>query len=62
MENIGDRLLRALGPAIGCLCVAQICVWLPSYLTLPWFADHDVFATMAQGWDAGLLPYRDLAC
>jgi hypothetical protein len=38
-----------------------MCTWLPSYLILPWYSDTDVFATLAHGWDAGLLPYRDLA-
>jgi hypothetical protein len=42
------------------LCVVQLATWVPHYLTWPWFADHDVFATMALGWDRGQLPYRDL--
>jgi len=60
MRDPWDRLLRALCVVIGLLCVAQICVWLPFYLALPWYSDHDVFATMAQSWDAGIMPYRDL--
>jgi hypothetical protein len=43
------------------LCGFQLATWIPHYLTWPWFADHDVFATMALGWDRGRLPYRDLA-
>jgi hypothetical protein len=43
------------------LCAVQLASWVPHYLTWPWFADHDVFATMALGWDRGQLPYRDLA-
>lgn len=39
----------------------QVASWAPHYLTWPWWADHDVFATAARGWDAGRLPYRDLA-
>jgi hypothetical protein len=39
---------------------AQLVLWVPTYLVRPWWGDHDVFATMAQGWDRGLLPYRDL--
>lgn len=45
---------------VGLLCVAQLVTWAPQYLTWPWWADHDVFATAALGWDAGMLPYRDL--
>jgi hypothetical protein len=60
MRNPRDRPMRALSVAIGLLCAAQIGIWLPFYLVLPWYADHDVFATMAQSWDAGILPYRDL--
>lgn len=65
-SNPQDRLaswaLRGPLPwAIALLCVAQLATWIPHYLTWPWFADHDVFATLAQGWDAGLMPYRDLA-
>src|SRR5262249_4474963 len=30
------------------------------YLTWPWWADHDVHATLALGWERGVLPYRDL--
>jgi hypothetical protein len=42
------------------LCAFQLATWVPHYLTWPWFADHDVFATMALGWDHSQLPYRDL--
>jgi hypothetical protein len=55
-----DRCVRLLTPALATLCVFQLASWLPWYLVRPWFADHDVFATMAQGWEAGQLPYRDL--
>src|SRR4051794_2690836 len=43
------------------LCGFQLATWVPHYLTWPWFADHDVFATLALGWEHGQLPYRDLA-
>jgi hypothetical protein len=39
--------------------LAQLAAWIPHYITWPFFVDHDVFATMARGWDAGRLPYRD---
>jgi hypothetical protein len=42
------------------LIILEYAFWLPQYLTWPWWADHSVYATMAQGWDAGLKPYRDL--
>lgn len=45
---------------VGLLCAAQLLTWAPQYLTWPWWADHDVFATAAMAWDAGILPYRDL--
>src|SRR5947208_2370104 len=48
--------------ALGALCCVQLATWMPHYLTWPWFADHDVFATLALGWEHGQLPYRDLAC
>lgn len=34
--------------------------WMLSYLAWPWSPDHDVFATLARSWDAGMLPYRDM--
>lgn len=46
--------------ALVTLAAIQVLSWLPQYLTWPWWADHDVFATMALGWSQGLLPYRDL--
>ena len=30
------------------LCAVQLATWVPHYLTWPWFADHDVFATLAR--------------
>jgi hypothetical protein len=46
---------------LGGLCALQLLTWIPHYLTWPWFSDHDVFATLAFGWEHGQLPYRDLA-
>jgi hypothetical protein len=60
MRNPRDRPLRFATAALLGLCLLEILVWLPGYLTRPLFADHDVFATMARGWDAGFKPYRDL--
>ncbi len=61
-ESLAAWLLRGpLTVVMLGLIAAQLLTWIPHYLNWPWFADHDVFATLAQGWDAGLLPYRDLA-
>lgn len=35
--------------------------WLPHYLTWPLWPDSHAYATLAIGWDQGLLPYRDVA-
>ena len=51
---------RYLGRFLIVLNASVLILWLPEYLSWPWWTDHDVFATMARGWDAGLLPYRDL--
>ena len=48
-----------LAAGLGLLCVYQLLAWFPHYLTWPWWTDHDVFATAARAWDAGILPYRD---
>jgi hypothetical protein len=61
-ELLADWLLRGpLSIVMVSLIAAQLLTWIPHYLNWPWFADHDVFATLAQGWEEGLLPYRDLA-
>jgi hypothetical protein len=54
---IGSPLSSALAVA----CVLLIAGWLPHYLTWPWWPDLDAFAAIAQGWDAGILPYRDVS-
>jgi hypothetical protein len=51
---------RPLATVMGTLLVIHVVSWVPHYLTWPWWADHEVFGTMARGWDAGLRPYRDL--
>ena len=45
---------------VGLLCLALLATWIPHYLTWPWFRDLDTFATIAQSWDAGIRPYRDI--
>jgi hypothetical protein len=63
----GDRLAERLlaGPVtvlLGLVCLVQLLTWIPHYLTWPLWADHDAYATIARGWEAGVLPYRDLYC
>jgi hypothetical protein len=41
-------------------CLALLAAWVPHYLTWPWFRDLDAFASIAQAWDSGVLPYRDI--
>lgn len=49
-----------LSALLAALCVWELATWAPNYLTWPLWADHDVFATAARSWDAGLPPYRHL--
>jgi hypothetical protein len=44
------------------LTLTQTAAWVPHYATWPLYADHDVFATAARAWDAGVRPYRDFLC
>jgi hypothetical protein len=53
-------LRRGLPIGLGLLVAAQLAAWVPHYLTWPWWSDHDVFATLALGWERGWRPYRDL--
>lgn len=60
LDRWAARLLAGpltIGLAIFCLVV--VAYWLPGRLTWPLWTDHDVFAVLAQGWDAGELPYRN---
>lgn len=43
----------------GIFSIVIVAFWLPGYLSWPLWADHDVFAVLAQGWSAGEQPYRD---
>jgi hypothetical protein len=55
-----DTLIRRYLPlGLGLLCALQFAAWAPHYVTWPWWTDHDVFATAARAWDAGVIPYRD---
>lgn len=62
LESACSRLLGwPMAAGLAVLCLIQLATWAPGYLTWPWWADHDVFATMARAWHAGILPYRDFA-
>ncbi len=59
---VAARIAWGLGwpitAALALWCLAVLALWVPPYLTLPLFTDHDHFAMLAQSWDAGVLPYR----
>lgn len=60
-ERIAERTLAGpLALAIGLLCLWELATWAPNYMTWPLWADHDVFATAATSWEAGVRPYRDV--
>ncbi len=42
------------------ISAAMVATWLPHYLLWPWWPDLDTWATIAQGWDSGIRPYRDV--
>jgi hypothetical protein len=42
-------------------CLFLLAVWIPHYLTWPWYCDQEQFAMIARSWEAGLKPYRDVA-
>lgn len=59
-DRVADWLLGGpLTIVLGLFALVVFTLWLPGYLTWPMWADHDVFAVLAQGWSAGELPYRD---
>jgi hypothetical protein len=46
---------------LGAVVLALLASWVPHYVTWPWWADPDAIAVLAQSWDAGIVPYRDIA-
>jgi hypothetical protein len=46
--------------AVSLLIAGLLASWAPHYVTWPWHRDADSYATMAQSWDAGIRPYRDI--
>lgn len=60
LDRWAAKLLAGpLSVGLAIVVVVVVAYWLPGRLTWPLWTDHDVFAVLAQGWDAGELPYRD---
>ena len=62
LRREGFALWLLSGPlavAVALLCGWEYLTWAPNYLTWPLWADHDVFATAATSWNAGVPPYRE---
>jgi hypothetical protein len=61
LDSLDERTLsRATAIVLGLVCAGCVAVWIPHYLTWPWSRDEDTFAVLAQSWDRGILPYRDI--
>lgn len=59
-EAFSAWLLRGpLAAGVLGLCLVQLALWVPHFVTWPWFSDHDVFGTLAFSWESGRLPYRE---
>ena len=56
----GAAIRWVLTPLVAFWCAFLVLTWLPSYLTWPWQNDTEHFAMLAQLWDSGKLPYRDM--
>ncbi len=65
VEDLDRNAERALGwglpLVVGVVSAGFLVVWAPTYLARPWFRDVDAFASLAMGWDRGVMPYRDVA-
>lgn len=56
-----DRALAGgLAVLAGMAALVMLACWMPHYLLWPWSRDADTFATLAQSWDRGIQPYRDI--
>jgi hypothetical protein len=61
LDAVASRLLaRGLALALGTWCLILLAGWVPHYLTWAMSRDDDSFAVLAQTWDSGILPYRDI--
>jgi hypothetical protein len=56
----GQLLCRGFTVALLILAAALLASWVPHYLTWPWCRDEDTFATLAQSWNEGIRPFRDI--
>jgi hypothetical protein len=60
--KVSELLLGApLSAVLATFCLVMLAGWLPHYLTWPWWIDIDALAAVAQEWNVGILPYRDVA-
>ncbi len=60
-DAAADRALAAgLAIVAAMAALAMLASWVPHYLLWPWSRDADTFATLAQSWDHGIRPYRDI--
>ena len=61
LDVIADWALRGgLSRALALFCLGLLLAWIPQYLTWPWARDSETFAVLAQSWDHGIVPYRDI--
>ncbi len=60
LKGLDRRVIGALSVGLVAACAGFLATWVPHYLLWPWYRDSDTFATLAQSWDAGILPYRDI--
>jgi hypothetical protein len=61
VEAVSRALLdRWLFVGFAGLSTLWLLAWLPHYPYWPWCRDTDSYAQMAQEWNAGVLPYRDI--
>jgi hypothetical protein len=59
--DLGAQTLgRTLPVLVGGVALLMLATWIPHYLIWPWWSDLDAYASIAQGWDAGIRPYRDV--
>lgn len=57
--SASPAIIGRASAALALVAASILATWAPHYLTWPWWLDVDAWTTMAQGWDAGLVPYRD---
>jgi hypothetical protein len=61
LDSFTDWALRGgLALALGVFCLGLLLAWVPHYLVWPWHRDSEAWAVIAQSWDQGILPYRDI--